>query len=189
MWRYWLFPLLLIMAGCTTKIERKPLPEGLPETIDFLHQSFHFVHQVTLDDMVRYIYQTKDIHAKHKRDQQLVIFVQQRQPNLTLSERLKLRKEYHDHNPLSVARVELKNEQLLTRALYYPSERYPHWGIEVNQGTNLDCGFVEQQYQYSIDRDVFKQLSETEIINQLQVILLEQQNLLQMLPQLDNCPE
>lgn len=142
-----------ISAGCLTGCVTQTSSFLVPEKITFQGNTFERVTHSQIDDMQQMLYlpsgTTQDPDNWQKG---VLIFLDKNSQGKTLSERAMLRQTAFAQQEKTIAKVEILGNELQSKVIYPPTERFNDVQLEVSRGRDLACGFG--QIQFSDKRSV-----------------------------------
>ncbi len=136
-----IFP--LAVTACVTNAPQFSVPEQLA----FEGKTFEKVTHNQLDEMQQLLYLPSD-SAKNPEEwsKGILLFLDKNSNNVTLEQRVVMRQQAYGKQQDTIAKVEIKGQELQSQLVYPPTERFQNVQLEVTRGREGLCGYSQMQY-------------------------------------------
>lgn len=125
---------------------------NMPEKIEHNGQIYHLANQQNLGEMQRYFYLPQG-ETTQKWQSAVDILLDLNKVNLSLSERIELRKKTFKNNKIELFNLTEKDNILYSYVVYPPNDKENNWQIDVAKGQNsAECGFSQLQHSLKIEK-------------------------------------
>lgn len=136
-------PTALLLSGCANNISQF----SIPDKVEFQGQRYVKITNNQLDDMQHLLYLPENSTKNTEDwDKGILFFLDKNSKGQTLEQRLAFRQSNFAKQPNVATEFSIWQNELQSRIIYPPTERFQNIMFEVTRGRNSVCGYGQMQF-------------------------------------------